>query len=95
MKFWSSIVLLIFLNFTALPSIAVIFDWEISTTNIMCEEEENINLNVFKKNLPVKFNTDKFLILFSENKEITPYFTYKEIIHLSPCLTLFSPPPEV
>lgn len=95
MKFWSSIVLLIFLNFTALPSIAAIFDWEIPTTNIVYEEEEeNINLDVLEKILPVKFNTDKLLTLSTDNKEVGVYFTYKEAIHLSPYLTLFSPPPE-
>lgn len=95
MKFWSSLVLLIFLNFTALPSIATIFDWEIPTTNIVYEEEEeNINLDVLEKILPVKFNTDELLTLSTDNKEVKPYFIYKEAIHLSPYLILFSPPPE-
>lgn len=96
MKFWSSIVLLIFLNFTALPSIAAVFDWEIPATNIVYEEEEeNINLDVLEKIIPIKFNTDEFLTSSTENKEVSTYFIYKEAIHLSPYLSLFSPPPEV
>lgn len=33
MKYLSIFVLAVFINFTALPSIAVIFDWEIPTLN--------------------------------------------------------------
>ena len=52
MKYLSIFVLAVFINFTALPSIAVIFDWEIPTLNNNISEEEvknNAEYNDLKK----------------------------------------------
>jgi hypothetical protein len=40
MKLWSIITLLFFLNFTALPSIAAVFGWDLTRTNVIINEEE-------------------------------------------------------
>jgi hypothetical protein len=65
MKYLSIFVLAVFINFTALPSIAVIFDWEIPTLNNNISEEEvknNLaNYNVsgnFSQTPPTKKTTD-------------------------------------
>ena len=65
MKYLSIFVLAVFINFTALPSIAVIFDWEIPTLNNNISEEEvknNLaNYNVsgnFSQTTPTKKTTD-------------------------------------
>lgn len=55
MKYLSIFVLAVFINFTALPSIAVIFDWEIPTlNNNISEEEVKNNLANYNEKFPPK-----------------------------------------
>jgi hypothetical protein len=55
MKFWSIITLMCFLNFTALPGIAAVMDWEFQNDVIVNEEEPHsgpTSLIVYEKMLP-------------------------------------------
>ncbi|WP_312389456.1 hypothetical protein [Chryseobacterium sp.] len=98
MKFWSIITLLFVLNFTALPSIAAVFGWKIIRTNIIVNEEEPhshaTSFVVYEKTLP------KTLSVFDYVKFTEPDLTHRSFIlidddfHLSPLLSIFSPPPE-
>ncbi|MBB4807159.1 hypothetical protein HNP38_002463 [Chryseobacterium defluvii] len=98
MKFWSIITLLFFLNFTALPSIGAIAGWEILRTNVIINEEEQhsnpTSLIVYEKILP------KILEVFDHLKFFEPYLKGRSFVliddsfHLSPLLSIFSPPPE-
>ncbi len=96
MRFWNTIILLVFLNFTALPSIAVIFDWEdVSITNNIYEEEEEEQktADIVEKLVPERFNVEDFVTTLEQNT--TEIFIDKEKVHISPYLSLYSPPPEV
>ena len=66
MKYLSIFVLAVFINFTALPSIAVIFDWEIPTlNNNISEEEVKNNLANYNEKFPPKpYNFKDFMGVF-------------------------------
>ncbi|CAH0146787.1 hypothetical protein MP478_12915 [Chryseobacterium sp. WG14] len=98
MKFWSIIVLTIFLNFTALPSIAAVAGWDILRTNIIVNEEEPhshpSSFIVYEKAIPKTLNVFDYL-KFSEPDFLGRSFVLvDDSFHLSPLLTIFSPPPE-
>jgi len=66
MKYLSIFVLAVFINFTALPSIAVIFDWEIPTlNNNISEEEVKNNLANYNEKFPQNLTISKILWEFS------------------------------
>ncbi|WP_027387607.1 hypothetical protein [Chryseobacterium gregarium] len=98
MKFWSIITLLIILNFTALPSIAVISGWEIPKTNVIVNEEETHShyspFSVYEKTLPKTLNVYDYLKFFEPSTEGSSFVLIDDSFHLSPLLSVFSPPPE-
>ncbi|MEG1589409.1 MULTISPECIES: hypothetical protein [Chryseobacterium] len=98
MKFWSIITLLFILNFTALPSIAAVFGWEIQRTNVILNEEEThshySSFTVYEKTLPKTLNVHDFLKFFELDLERKSFVLIDDSFHLSPFLTIFSPPPE-
>jgi len=99
MKFWSIITLMIVLNFTALPSIAAIADWKIIQTNVIVNEEETHShysslFSVYEKTLPKTLNVHDFLKFFQPDLEGSSFTLINDDFHLSPHLSIFSPPPE-
>ena len=98
MKFWSIITLLFIINFTALPSIAAICGWKLQRTNVILNEEEPhshySSFTVYEKTLPKTLNVHDFLKFFEPTLEQTSFALIDDDFHLSPFLTIFSPPPE-
>ena len=98
MKFWSIIVLTVFLNFTALPSIAVIAGWDLLRTNIILNEEEPhshpTSFTVYEKTLPKTLDVFDYLKFFEPSLEDKSFVLIDDSFHLSPLLSIFSPPPE-
>lgn len=95
MKLKSILVLIIFLNFIALPSIAKVFHWDIPVLNTGVSEEENsssVSFSFSEKVLPEMVSVkDLFSIL---ELSLPKFIFYKEAAHLSPILSITSPPPE-
>lgn len=98
MKFWSTITLLFFLNFTALPCIAAIFGWELQRMNIVINEEEPhsqySSLSVYEKTIPKTLTVYDYLKFFEPDLSGQSFNLIDDDFHLSPLLTIFSPPPE-
>ncbi len=97
MKLRSLITLLIFLNFTALPSIAAVIDWEIPQTSIVVNEEENHGFSsiTFEKALPKTLDVHEFLKFFEGDSQNKNFITRSERSLCSPYISITSPPPEV
>lgn len=90
-------VLIIFVNFTALPCIAEVFNFDIPQTNMIVSEEENhssTSLIVYEKTIPKTLNVHDFIKFFESNSYRKAFVLQDENIHLSPYLSIFSPPPE-
>lgn len=89
---------MIVLNFTALPSIASIAGWEIINSNVMVTEEEThshySSFVVYEKTLPKTLNVYDYLKFFEPDLEGKSFVLINDSFHLSPLLSLFSPPPE-
>ena len=97
MKFWSIITLLFFLNFTALPSIAAVAGWELIRTNVIVNEEEHshpTSFVVYEKTLPKTLDVYDYLKFFEPDLKGRSFVLIDDSFHLSPLLTIFSPPPE-
>lgn len=99
MKFWSIITLMIVLNFTALPSIAAIADWDIMRTNVIVNEEETHShysslFSIYEKTLPKTLDVYDYLKFFEPDLEGKSFAMIDDSFHLSPLLSIFSPPPE-
>ncbi|MEN2436426.1 hypothetical protein AAH994_13500 [Weeksellaceae bacterium A-14] len=96
MKFWSIATLMVFLNFTALPGIAAVFGWDLPQTNVVISEEEQHSspITVFEKALPKTLNVHDFLKFFETASPQQTFVLKDDGAHLSPLLTIFSPPPE-
>ena len=100
MKFWSIIVLTFFLNFTVLPSIAVVLGWEIHKTNVILSEEEShshsqfSSLFSYEKALPKIFTIFDYLKFNQILTGKDSFVLTDDSFHLSPLLSIFSPPPE-
>lgn len=96
MKFWSIITFAIFLNFMALPSIATFFNWDLTTSNVVISEEEThpSPLVINEKSLPKTLNVHDFLKFFENDLHRRSFVLTDDSIHLSPFLTIFSPPPK-
>lgn len=97
MKFLSILVLTIFLNFMALPSIATVFGWELPQTNVVLNEEETHSktISVFEKAIPSTFDVNDFLTFCENDFQYHIFNIQDEAIHISPYISVFSPPPEV
>lgn len=96
-KLWNILVLIIFVNFTALPCIAEVFNFDIPQTNMIVSEEENhssTSLIVYEKTIPKTLNVHDFIKFFESNSYRKAFVLQDENIHLSPYLSIFSPPPE-
>lgn len=96
MKGWSILTLLIFLNFTALPSIAGFFGFDVPATSIIIQEEENHTCSViiFEKNIPDTLNVHDFIKFFEIDINKNGQFASEDSIYFDPHLTIFSPPPK-
>jgi hypothetical protein len=99
MKFWSILTLMIVLNFTALPSIAVVADWDLIKTNVIVNEEETHShysslFSVYEKTLPKTLDVFDYLRFFEPDIEGSSFTLIDDDFHLSPLLSIFSPPPE-
>lgn len=96
MKFWSIITLTVFLNFMALPSMATIFNWDLPMSNVVISEEETQHapLVINEKNIPKTLNVHDFLKFFGNDLYRRSFDMMDDSVHLSPFLTIFSPPPE-
>ncbi|KIC64975.1 hypothetical protein [Chryseobacterium taiwanense] len=98
MKLWSIITLMVFLNFTALPSIAAVFDWDLLQTNVIVNEEEPhsspSSFIVYEKTLPKPLDVFDYLRFFEPDLTGKSFVLIDDDFHLSPLLTIFSPPPE-
>lgn len=97
MKYWSVLVLIIFINFTALPGIAAFFDWDLPTLNTnVTEEEVKNNLANFNEKIPPKpYNFKDLLPIAINTKNNICFLLINDSVHLSPSISIFSPPPEV
>lgn len=100
MKYLSVIFLVIFLNFTALPGIAMLFDWEflpeLYKNNISEEEEVKHDFTSFNEKLPPKpYNFKDFIEIFQTDTAENRFLIKNDSIRLSPHISILSPPPEV
>lgn len=95
MKLKCLFVLMIFINFMALPSIAKVMDWEISSINISVSEEETHSapFSFSEKMVPEMMSLKAFFGKF-EIESLQKITHHKEQAHLSPILSITSPPPE-
>ena len=97
MKFWSIFTLAVFLNFMALPSLSLFFEWDIQIDNVVLSEEETQHapLELSEKTTPNILNVHDFMG-FSSNEHISKDFTpTDDFRRLSPYLGIFSPPPQI
>lgn len=95
MKLWSVLVLSVFLNFLALPSIAIGMDWDLPQSAIVSAEEENHapGFQFAEKSLPKTLNVYDFIkFLPKENTKIFVIESVNKII--PPHISIISPPPE-
>lgn len=98
MKYLSIFAVVIFINFTALPSLAVLFDWDIPTlSNNISEEEVKDNIANFNEKLPpAPYRINDYFLQSTNLVDRKPIYIERRIsIHLSPYISIFSPPPEV
>ena len=91
--------MMIVLNFTALPSIAAMADWDIMRTNVIVNEEETHShysslFSVYEKTLPKTLDVYDYLKFFEPDIEGKSFTMVDDSFHLSPFLSIFSPPPE-
>ncbi len=96
MKYWSIVILTVFLNFTALPSVATLFGWELPTSNVVMNEEET-HANTFvlyEKTIPATMNIHDFLKFHESVTELKTEVNWDVSSYYSPLLSIFSPPPE-
>ena len=96
MKFWSIITLFVFLNFTALPGISSVFDWDLPQSNMIVNEEETLTqtLVVYEKTIPKTMNVHEFIKFFLTDNHKRSILTYNDGLSLSPDLSIDSPPPK-
>ncbi|WP_245539689.1 hypothetical protein [Riemerella columbina] len=96
MKLRSLLVLMIFLNFLALPSIAKLADWDIPTMNLTVSEEETHSAPTLfsEKTLPKTLDIRDFLKLLELKLNKQPIIVFVLQFHKSPVLNIISPPPE-
>lgn len=98
MKYLSIITFLFFFNFTALPSIAAVLGWKMIGTNVVMNEEEthsSASYNMVENTLPRTFSVFDYLKFTEAGSHYCIFELTDDSFHLSPLLTIFSPPPEV
>lgn len=96
MKFWSILTLFVFINFTALPTVAAILDWDLPQTALMANEEENhsSNFSITEKTLPETLDVHKFIKFFQSDISQKDFVTTNESLFIPPHISIISPPPE-
>lgn len=98
MKIWSTLILVIFLNFNFYPGIAQFFGQEIVLTNVVLTEEETHSntIIVYEKTIPDALRLSDYITKFFIDFNLKGSFlSHTESIHLSPYISIFSPPPEM
>lgn len=96
-KFWNILVLAIFVNFMALPSIAAVMGFDLPQTNVVISEEENhsgSSITIFEKTIPKTMNVHDFIKFFEAASKKEAFAVLDDSFHLKPHLSIFSPPPE-
>ncbi|GGP03132.1 hypothetical protein GCM10010992_10310 [Cloacibacterium rupense] len=81
-----------------MPSIAVLFDWEISTlNNTISEEEVKNNVANFNEKIPPKpYKISDYLLQKIHVKtEKNTFNQMNASVRINPFISIFSPPPEV
>jgi hypothetical protein len=96
MKFWSIITLFVFINFTVLPGISSVFDWDLPQSNMIVNEEETHTqtLVVYEKTIPKTMNVHEFIKFFLTDNDKRSILPYNDGPSLSPDLSIDSPPPK-
>lgn len=96
MKYISLIVFAIFFNFTALPSLAVICDWDFPKSTITVAEEEVKTSSSFNEKVTENpLSIHDFLKFFESNFENKAFDFVAVTGHISPFISIFSPPPNI
>lgn len=95
-QFWNILVLAIFVNFLAAPTIALVFDVDLPQTNIVLTEEEShsFSVAVSEKTLPETLNVHDFLKFFETDSRKKAIFDGDDHFIKSPFHSVISPPPE-
>lgn len=98
MKYLSILILGIFLNFTALPSLAALFGWELPRTNVVISEEEHSHSNntivIYEKTIPKTMDIHDFLKFCEADTHNKIAVSWESTLYFPPSLSIFSPPPE-
>ncbi|MCC2589415.1 hypothetical protein [Chryseobacterium sp. MFBS3-17] len=89
-------VLSIFVNFLAAPTIALAFDVDLPQTNIVLSEEENHHSGITfsEKTLPDTINIHDFLKFFLPDSRNKAFYSQDDLTLKSPHFAIISPPPE-
>lgn len=97
MKLRSIIILLVFLNFTALPGIAAVLGWDLPQTNVVINEEENHSHGIvlYEKTLPRTLDVHDFIKFFEEDLHKKNFTDWSDNTTCHPYLSILSPPPEM
>lgn len=95
-KLKNILVLMIFINFMALPTVALAFDFELPQTNVIISEEETHSgsFTFAEKTVPDTLNVHDFLKFFESDNYGKRFVPANENVAISPYLLIFSPPPE-
>ena len=82
-KIANFLTLLIFLNFTTLPSMFALVSWDLPTSHVVFNEEEinDLNLEIDVKPSPTSFNL-KYLLKFSTFQNLVNFILQKKISSL-------------
>lgn len=96
MKIWSTLTLLVLLNFLALPSFAIAMDWELpNVTNVVSEEETHAPIYQFaEKTIPKTLNVHDFIKFFEKDNNKEHYVQSSVNRLIPPHISIISPPPE-
>lgn len=98
MKYLSILILGIFLNFTALPSLAALFGWELPRANVVISEEEHSHSNntivIYEKTIPKTMDIHDFLKFCEADTYNKIAVSWESTLYFPPSLSIFSPPPE-
>ncbi|MGX9985147.1 hypothetical protein [Chryseobacterium sp. POL2] len=96
MKYLSILVLAIFMNFTALPSMAAIFGWDLPTTNVsIAEEEVKTGSSSFNEKVTSNpLSIHDFVKFFESDLQNKSFDLINDGASISPYIPIFSPPPN-
>ncbi len=83
----------------ALPSLAVIFGWEIQTSNIVISEEEthtsSLSLVLNEKQVPKTLDVHDYIKFLDVDFTKEVFNIEDTSVLLDPQISIFSPPPEI